>query len=58
MTKAIGQDDLTYLWLAMFLQPAEDAGREFREVGDTHSAVERMEEGVHDGLELSNNRIS
>ena len=41
-----------YLWLAVVLQPADDAGGEGVEAGDTDGGVEGLEQLVSYALEL------
>lgn len=38
------------LWLAVLLDPAEDAGRELLEAADGHRGDERLEQRIHDVL--------
>lgn len=40
----------SYLWLAVLLDPAENAGRQLLKAAHWHRVAEGLEEGVHDAL--------
>lgn len=40
----------TYLWLAVLLDPAENAGGQLLKAAHRHRVAEGLEEGVHDAL--------
>ena len=44
---------VVYLWFAVLLEPTEDAGRQLGKVSDGDRSVKRLEEGIHDLLELN-----